>query len=60
MKPIKEKIITIGEVARDFGMKPTKARDKLRRAGLTPTKGRWMFVAPSDDLRLIKKILLEA
>lgn len=60
MKRIKEKIITIGEVARELGIKPAAARGKLRKAGLTPTKGRWMFVVPSQDLRMVEKILLES
>lgn len=52
---MKDKIITISEIARSMGIKPEKARAKLRETTKDKVHGRWMFTL--DESRNVKRIL---
>lgn len=57
---IEHKLITIGEVAREIGIQPYLARERLRNFGLKPGHHRWIFTSPGIQLTWIRKILIKA
>jgi hypothetical protein len=56
--PMRNGLVTLGDLCQKYGRDPARARAKLRKAKLQPRSGCWNWTRDDQDLNLVVKELL--